>query len=356
MTGLIYGNLPVYSVKGTFYDASHAVGKRFKDEITRAMKEDSYFNNVILPYSRTPDGVGLYSSLLKKMETFPDYMEELKGLADGVGVSHELLTLWNMEFEWTLYLKNRLPDPSCSDLYLANGDTQTIMGHNEDGNLAYLNTSYIVRAIILDEEGEVLENFTAFCYPGRLCGGAFSFNQNGLVMSTNALFPIKINPDYLVRSVLNRALLPRSPSEAIDLVDTTYCSSGFSLNLGDVGNKVVWNIEVSPVGANPLQMHEYDYHFNMYLRQNVSQAIDPSSEHRLERVRQLPPPKDAIDIRSILGDTEDKEYPIFRTGSPPDTGVATLATAVFDLVKCTLHVYRGNPSGSAQPTLDFRLC
>ena len=67
-------------------------------------------------------------------------------------------------------------------------------------------------------------------------------------------------------------------------------------------------------------------HCHRYLRQNVSQAIDPSSEHRLERVRQLPPPKDAIDIRSILGDTEDKEYPIFRTGSPPDTGVATLAT------------------------------
>ena len=57
------------------------------------MKEDSYFNNVILPYSRTPDGVGLYSSLLKKMETFPDYMEELKGLADGVGVSHELVRM-----------------------------------------------------------------------------------------------------------------------------------------------------------------------------------------------------------------------------------------------------------------------
>ena len=57
------------------------------------MKEDSYFNNVILPYSHTPDGVGLYSSLLKKMETFPDYMEELKGLADGVGVSHELVRM-----------------------------------------------------------------------------------------------------------------------------------------------------------------------------------------------------------------------------------------------------------------------
>ena len=63
-----------------------------------------------------------------------------------------------------------------------------------------------------------------------------------------------------------------------------------------------------------------------YLRQNVSQRVDPSSEHRLERVRQLTPPTDASGIRSILGDTADNQYPIFRTGVPPDSGVATLAT------------------------------
>ena len=78
---------------------------------------------------------------------------------------------------------------------------QTIMGHNEDGDLMYLSTSYIVRAIILNEEGEVLENFTAFCYPGRLCGNAFSFNHLGLVMSTNILFADKINPVYTCKLV-----------------------------------------------------------------------------------------------------------------------------------------------------------
>ena len=32
--------------------------------------------------------------------------------------------LWNMQFEWSLYLKKHPPSPSCSDLYLANGDAQ----------------------------------------------------------------------------------------------------------------------------------------------------------------------------------------------------------------------------------------
>ena len=67
-----------------------------------------------------------------------------------------------------------------------------------------------------------------------------------------------------MRSFLNRAFLGLSPSEALQLVDTTYCSSGFNLNLGDVDHRTVVSVEVSPVGANPVQMHGYNYHFNMY--------------------------------------------------------------------------------------------
>ena len=65
-----------------------------------------------------------------------------------------------------------------------------------------------------------------------------------------------------------------------------------------------------------------------YLHSDVPQYEDPSSEHRLARVRELPPPTDARDITTILGDTEDKKYPIYRTATPPDTAV-TLATGRF---------------------------
>lgn len=62
-----------------------------------------------------------------------------------------------------------------------------------------------------------------------------------------------------------------------------------------------------------------------YLHSQVEQRDDPSSVHRLQRVRELPPPKTLKELRSILGDTQDMEYPIFRTASPPDSG-ETLAT------------------------------
>ena len=62
-----------------------------------------------------------------------------------------------------------------------------------------------------------------------------------------------------------------------------------------------------------------------YLYSSVEQRDYPSSDHRLQRVKELPHPVSLDDLRSILGDTEDMEYPIFRTATPPDS-VETLAT------------------------------
>ncbi len=62
-----------------------------------------------------------------------------------------------------------------------------------------------------------------------------------------------------------------------------------------------------------------------YLHSDVDQVNDSSSLHRLERVKELPPPSDAMDILKILGDTGDRDYPIYRRAIFPDEG-KTLAT------------------------------
>ena len=58
---------------------------------------------------------------------------------------------------------------------------------------------------------------------------------------------------------------------------------------------------------------------------DVQQWEDPSSVHRMQRVKELAPPTTIDGVKTILGDTNDKQYPIFRTGKSPD-GAATLAT------------------------------
>ncbi len=68
------------------------------------------------------------------------------------------------------------------------------MGHNEDGRLYSVNVTFLIHAQILSTDGQMpLENFTAFCYAGELCGKAFGSNPTRkLVYSVNAE---NINPD-----------------------------------------------------------------------------------------------------------------------------------------------------------------
>ena len=73
------------------------------------------------------------------------------------------------------------------------------MGHNEDGEVGYLDKGYkafVVDAKILSANGLMpLESFTAFCYPGELCGNAFGFSRDKRVVHTmNTLYPKNINP------------------------------------------------------------------------------------------------------------------------------------------------------------------
>lgn len=72
------------------------------------------------------------------------------------------------------------------------------MAHNEDGEVGYVDKgykAYIVDAKILSTDAKMpLESFTAFCYPGELCGNAFGFSRDKRVAHTmNTLFPKKIN-------------------------------------------------------------------------------------------------------------------------------------------------------------------
>ena len=54
------------------------------------------------------------------------------------------------------------------------------------------------------------------------------------------------------------------------------------------------------------------------MHSDTPQHDDPSSVHRLARVRALPRPSDLRDILAVLGDTQDKDYPIYRTPRKTD--------------------------------------
>ena len=82
---------------------------------------------------------------------------------------------------------------------------QSLMAHNEDNDPYLMNLGYFVHARITDASGAVIEEFTHYCYPGILCGDAYGFNSNGVVMTQNALFPSDVNlKTWAIRKCTNR--------------------------------------------------------------------------------------------------------------------------------------------------------
>ena len=81
-------------------------------------------------------------------------------------------------------------------------------------------------------------------------------------------------------------------------------------------------IESAPHNASSVLMLSVDqgndntyFHANEYIRLSVEQIPQPSSVHREERYKEIGPPHQLQDIMKILGDTKDKEYPIYRLGA-----------------------------------------
>eukprot|EP00483_Globobulimina_turgida_P012045 UN12067 len=153
--------------------------------------------------------------------------------------------------------------------------------------------------------------------------------------------------------LLSRATLDaHSLDEAVGIIqnyDNAAIAYGASLNIGyraENGQITMANVEISKnevsVQYYGLEQEEsYGSHFNMYLRESVSQKVDESSVHRLQRTQTLVA-ENALntvrDVENILGDTQDSSYPIYRTSQSPD-GSYTVATAIFDVGRQVLHVY-----------------
>ena len=61
-----------------------------------------------------------------------------------------------------------------------------------------------------------------------------------------------------------------------------------------------------------------------------------------------------VGILGILADQSDQEYPMFRSGDPPD-GSVTLCTAIFDLDARSLRIFTGHPVQEPDQYLELTM-
>ncbi len=331
--------LKQFEFSGSHYDIGVALGRLSADSI----------RNVIPGMERVIAlrKLWLGSDRLKQIESaarsaFPDYMQEMEGIADGADVPFQDILIWNC--------RGDLPTESEPASEGALGCTTVMSGretgdieiaHNEDGHKWLKGLCHLVTLA-----PENAPRVTSFYYPGLISGHNFGFNEFGLVQTVNNIRPGDQKAG-LPRHIISRASLAcRSMEEALALFARTDRASGFHYALAQRGDDRLLSVEAPASGcvvrevtgrsahANHLVFSEFD---------TLPQDVTPSSRFRQEKAEQILSANGAGDCTglSILGNTENSDHPICLKRTDTEETSYTLATARFGIGKTavTWEVY-----------------
>ncbi|XP_046355976.2 acyl-coenzyme A:6-aminopenicillanic-acid-acyltransferase 40 kDa form-like [Haliotis rufescens] len=365
-------SFPVLCTRGSYYDVGYSVGSTFQSRIQTYIQKSFLLQDTLLPFYDSREGRDFVEAMLSMTEkNFPKYVDEVRGTAQGAGLPFETLFVNDLLMEIYFGYNQKTPqltreDLGCSTVYINRPDVKVI-GHNEDGEDIAKTFGYVVDATITGDDG-VEEKFTSLCYPGGLPGVSIGYNHHGMAFSVNSLAGPTVGntapSDFVLRAVLRAS----SIDEVKDIVSNAGfgLSSGFNINVGSiVDTSTQWSVEVAPsVSESKVsikEIHESDdpeestyFHMNEFRHMGIEVETAARSRARFERAMSLPVPTCTRDVRNILGDIDNKTFPIFRTVRPTDE-YATVCTGMFDLLDKRFDIYLDNPSKDTGPLLTFNM-
>ena len=377
-------------VSGTYFSVGYQVGKAFRSCMVASLAAKKEMMNFAMT---NPHAQHMNSSMFNATaKYFPNIVQEMRGLAEGAGISFREIFFLNTVSEYGLLLEYLKPhhgkrenntfvahNTRCTDVRSVAGQFP-VWGHNEDGDIPDIGATYIVSAVIYGDGGHVVENFTAYSYPGSVAGRAYGWNSYGVITALNEIFAVYndyAGPDAVPRAVLGRAInAATSVENAINILLTHNPVVSFSSNIGVMArNGDFWtdatqfaNVEIDPRGTRAVtrlrrlpvpadkelpRAYDHFYHTNNYVTLNTPQYTDTSSSHRMARLAEMPVPATEGDVRNMLGDTKDAEWPLWRRTTRVDD-MLTLSTAIFRFDLNEAWIYNDNPKTS-QPFMKFRV-
>jgi hypothetical protein len=384
---------PIYNCAGTYQECGFSIGRQAKDQITARFKQADVqrAQNIII---NTKTGQDVFFRFMQRVEEiFPEILDEFEGLALGSGLSYNEIFLLNaldefgaLESGGGTFFK---PSPSCTDI-LKNSVESPGFGHNEDNVKWIENLTYFVNATIYTDSTHttIAERFISFAYPGMLAGVQFGWNIHGLVFSDNYIFTNYNEYDESIPSNIKARGMYRckSVSEMTDMQTAIRGSTGYNWNAASTSPTIsnnpnnnsnsvvlkytVLHYESDPFG--PVAVHRiasaasafgapipktkslltwWPHANDFTVLNSTNEQVDESSVARRQRALQLALtfPNQTVStisqITTILGDTTNPTFPIYRKGDTKiDNYIATLATVVYDLKNKKAFVWHENPA------------
>jgi len=322
--------LPYYKISGTHKEIGEFLGTTFRQKIQNSITERK-------------QTISDYSSYLPKSQKcldvtkkyFPQLIIETESISKAADVSLiDFFFMNNREVYDSaeqIDQQNSVNLDHCTVVAGFNND-KLVIGHNEDWSLDQIDSFYILEATIGNT------TFIGMNYMTVIPGLSASMNNYGLVQCINDIYQTNktgVPKNYIARAVLET----KSLDEAEYIIRNTPKASGFNHVLAQ--NDEIRNFEIAGdiIGAQTVIKKPYA-HTNHYLTpelQFLEKFHTKSSEIRYKRASKLLRKNMTMNnIKTILSDTQNYEYPICREGE-------TIGSAIFSPSQLKAEFCYGHP-------------
>ncbi len=340
-------------VAGSHYEIGKQIGSHFRNEILGSqMGLGDLLNSIKAVVDMAPDIY--YDPFLEAAQNvFPDYVDEIQGVADGCGLSLKDAFLPNIIME-VAYLyaelngkRSLIPKGNlgCSSVaYSKNG--KHFLAHNEDLFTSFLSGMYVVK-ISVPGKPQILN----LSYPGLLPGIPPGMNEAGIVQCGNDICGLHIEQSvpmvFHFRSVLDATSL----NDAAARVTIPERSRTMTHNIGSFDENKIISIEAAISKHEQYDVDGFYVHTNHFiLPEMLDIEIDEgslsSSESRFNELTSESdgyvdkPDKVNSELITMFLSSHNGEYCPCTHNSHD---ASTLANAVFDFSDRNLKLHYSNP-------------
>lgn len=348
---------PLVRVSGTHREMGRQIGETCTEQVRRSVENArSLLESTYEDLQLTWDGAQIQARKYMPFaqERYPQYVEELLGIAEGADVPFDDLAVLNAMEAVTM---DALHLTKCTSMAVneeRTADGHVLVAHNEDWLPDDERDVYVVHATPNDEPP-----FLAMTYGGLLAN--VGFNAAGIAQCCDSVHPTdsRIGIPRLINS---RAVLgARTPAEAIRHMLVPHRAAGYNHLLAHESGEL-YNVEVSARNFALLYAeHGCVVHTNHFLDDNMKaieedpdELIDTrvryfrayrslrlTNKHSIKSLQAIQ--RDHLNFpNSICNHAEDDSNPMDRE--------KTINAMVIDLTARVMHLAWGNPCKNAYHT------
>jgi isopenicillin-N N-acyltransferase-like protein len=329
---------PLIQVSGSHLEIGRQIGAACRDQVHHSLQNarmliENAYDQLLLDWDGAKIQARKYIPFAQ--ERYPQYVEELLGIAAGADVDFDDLAVLNA-------------------MEAVTADERVLVAHNEDWLPEDEPDVYVVHAMPQDEPP-----FLSMTYGGLLPN--VGFNAAGIAQCCDSVYPndsrIGVPRVFVSRAVLST----RRPAEAIRHMLAPHRAAGYNHLLAHESGEL-YNVEVSARRFAILYAEDgYVVHTNHYLDPRM-QAIENEPDElvgtrvRYFRATRLLRQNDAHTVKSLQSIQRDHvNFPnsicnhVMEDDVPLDRE-KTINALVIDLTSRTMHLAWGNPCANAYHT------